>query len=333
MVTIQQIAEETGLSSSTVSRILNNDQTLSVRDTTRQLVFEVATKHHYTKKIKKNIKIGVITTFSEMRENHDAYWRQIYLGIQSEARQHNITIDEIMRLDKKTRLSQFRQFDALIALGELSSNAVQEIKAANQRLVLVDAKKHYQNVDAVDPELTNMTIRILDELYQSGRHHIGFIGGINDLIEMDGSTSTSERDLRYVAYKQWTSQHQLNEYVYEGSWQAETGNLGAKHLLTEQPQIDALLIASDPIAIGALNKIKTSGLEPGKDIDVVSFDDLDLVKYLVPALTSVDLKATEMGKTALNRAVELVTEIDSWTVWSTIPSALEYRETFMKFTQ
>lgn len=121
MVTIQQIAKETGLSSSTVSRILNNDQTLSVRDTTRQLVFEVASKHHYTKKVKKNITIGVITTFSEMRENHDAYWRQIYLGIQSEARQHNITIDEIMRLDKKTRLSQFRQFDALIALGELSS--------------------------------------------------------------------------------------------------------------------------------------------------------------------------------------------------------------------
>lgn len=53
MVTIKQIALETDVSSSTVSRVLNNDLTLSVSDETRRKIIDAAQRLNYTKNIKK----------------------------------------------------------------------------------------------------------------------------------------------------------------------------------------------------------------------------------------------------------------------------------------
>lgn len=50
MVTIKQIALETDVSSSTVSRVLNNDLTLSVSNETRRKIIDAAQRLNYTKK-------------------------------------------------------------------------------------------------------------------------------------------------------------------------------------------------------------------------------------------------------------------------------------------
>lgn len=71
---------------------------------------------------------------------------------------------------------------------------------------------------------------------------------------------------------------------------------GAISLLGKEHNIDALLVASDPIAIGAINALKSENLEPGIDIDVVSFDNVELSSYLVPALTTVDLNPAALGR-------------------------------------
>ena len=54
MATIKDIAEKAGVSQATVSRVLNQDQNLSVSDATRKLIFETAEKLHYQKKHRKN---------------------------------------------------------------------------------------------------------------------------------------------------------------------------------------------------------------------------------------------------------------------------------------
>ena len=54
MATIKDIAEKAGVSQATVSRVLNQDQNLSVSDATRKLIFETAEKLHYQKKDRKN---------------------------------------------------------------------------------------------------------------------------------------------------------------------------------------------------------------------------------------------------------------------------------------
>jgi LacI family transcriptional regulator len=93
MATIKEIALKANVSTATVSRILNNDQTLSVAEDTRKRVFEVATMLDYKPTRKKNSKpinglnsleytIGVILTTTEEDEFNDPYFQQIRLGIE-----------------------------------------------------------------------------------------------------------------------------------------------------------------------------------------------------------------------------------------------------------
>ncbi|WP_338754486.1 LacI family DNA-binding transcriptional regulator [Leuconostoc mesenteroides] len=335
MVTIKQIALETDVSSSTVSRVLNNDLTLSVSDETRRKIIDAAQRLNYTKKHKKSISkklihIAVLTVFSEIREASDAYWRQIYLSIEQNAQEQNIIVDEIIRINQGINIADFATYDAIIILGDMTQKAVNQLQKINERIVLVDAKTRYETIDSVNPELRLMTTRILDEFYQAGRRHIGFIGGVNDLLELDGSSTLAVEDVRSEIYRNWAEEHQMSPHFYTGPWHAETGMQGAISLLREEHSIDALLVASDPIAIGAINALKSENLEPGIDIDVVSFDNVELSSYLVPALTTVDLNPAALGKTALEQAYELANDERDWTVWATIPGNLKYRETFKK---
>lgn len=180
MVTIKQIALETDVSSSTVSRVLNNDLTLSVSDETRRKIIDAAQRLNYTKKHKKSISkklihIAVLTVFSEIREASDAYWRQIYLSIEQNAQDQNIIVDEIIRINQGINIADFATYDAIIILGDMTQKAVNQLQKINERIVLVDAKTRYETIDSVNPELRLMTTRILDEFYQAGRRHIGFI--------------------------------------------------------------------------------------------------------------------------------------------------------------
>ena len=332
MVTIKQIAETAGVSSSTVSRILNEDTTLSVSSATRQAVLETAHKLKYIKRskavpVKKTCHIAVITVFSEAREATDAYWRQIYLSIEKHARQLGIVIDDVIRISQGIDQQAIAAYDAVIILGDVSQQAIFTIKQMNPRLVLVDSKAHYDDIDVVEPEMATMTAKILADFYAAGRRRIGFIGGINDLFELDGTTQSVAADVRETAYQQWMTSHQLTPHSYTGAWHVETGSQGATALLDADPELDALLVASDPIAIGAMNALKLRGLEPGKDIGLVSFDNLELAAYLVPALTTVDLRPEVLGQQALEQAYELAKNKRDWAIWTTIPSRLVYRET------
>ncbi len=333
MVTIKQIATATGVSSSTVSRVLNSDMTLSVSDNTRQKVIDTAKQLNYIKKAKKNekqkaIHICVLTVFSESREARDTYWRQIYMGIEKAAYQSGVLIDEIIRIDQGVDAMLLGSFDAVIILGNISEEAITKIREINHNIVLVDSTVHYNDVTAVNPELSQMTYRILDELYGNGRRHIGFIGGDNDVLELDGTSKSKINDPRFDSYHEWMSLKQLQPQSFIGDWRPETGSQGTVKLLADGNIIDALVVASDPIAIGAISILKNYGLEPGKDIDIVSFDNLDIVAYIIPPLTTVELSPLALGKTALAQAIELSSAEHDWTNWTTIPSSLKYRETF-----
>lgn len=86
MTTIREIAQKAGVSAGTVSRILNEDNTLSVAVTTRQRVVQIADELAYNaEKLQTNRKwtksIAVVTTLSAEQEQVDEYYRKIWRGI------------------------------------------------------------------------------------------------------------------------------------------------------------------------------------------------------------------------------------------------------------
>lgn len=113
IVTIKDIAEQVGVSSATVSRVLNYDETLSVSDETKKKIFETAETLNYKKRARKTSrqkKIRFVQWFSDPEELDDIYYLSIRLGVEKRAEE----LGFLLVKESLTNLSQ-KRFDGTIA--------------------------------------------------------------------------------------------------------------------------------------------------------------------------------------------------------------------------
>lgn len=84
MATIKDVAEKAGYSISTVSRVLNNDESLSVPDETREKIFEVAESLNYRKKTIRTLvkNIAFLYWLTDKEELEDVYFKTMRLEIE-----------------------------------------------------------------------------------------------------------------------------------------------------------------------------------------------------------------------------------------------------------
>ena len=90
------------------------------------------------------------------------------------------------------------------------------------------------------------------------------------------------------------------EYILDGNFQQDEARVCMDRLLSLPEAPTAVFVASDLMAIGACQAIRDRGLEVGRDISVVGFDDVDEARVTFPTLTTVRQPLVEMGSTGLD---------------------------------
>jgi LacI family transcriptional regulator, galactose operon repressor len=101
-----------------------------------------------------------------------------------------------------------------------------------------------------------------------------------------------------------------DELVRQGDFSSASGYRETCALLALGERPTAILAASDLMALAALQAIRDAGLEPGRDIAVVGFDDLEAAALAHPPLTTVRQDRRELGTLAATRAIELIEQPD-----------------------
>lgn len=85
----------------------------------------------------------------------------------------------------------------------------------------------------------------------------------------------------------------------DGGYAAASGYLGS-----HRSRVDALLAATDAMALGAMSAMRSAGVVPGREIGVAGFDDVVDADDVTPGLTSVDLSLEPIGRTAVDLALQ-----------------------------
>lgn len=332
MTTIREIAQKAGVSAGTVSRILNEDNTLSVAVTTRQRVVQIADELAYNaEKLQTNRKwtksIAVVTTLSAEQEQVDEYYRKIWRGIYEASEKKGVKVSHIFRLQNLSEPLDVSKFAAVIFVGAIEKYAIHELYLKNPNLVLIDDRLvHVDGVDAVTTDLKEKVFELLNAFWTSGYRDIAFVGGKRESMDLSGHYVSVDDDTRYAAYKSWMQSKHLVPRAVLAGWQTADAVTATNELLNSKEKIDAILVASDPLAVGVLKVLS----ENEHHIAVASFNDVEIGKYLTPSLTTVHIPAEEIGQTALVQAVERSTNTRNWPTWLVIPSYIVYRETFVK---
>ena len=309
MVTIKDIAKLANVSTATVSRILNNDATLSVSDETRKKILDLANELDYKPLRKKSVKtekkiesftIGLIFLNDE---SIDPYFQSIRKGVESTCHQFPINIVSTMVVGKSVITSDtLSELDGLIVIGDIDTKEIKEIYYKNNNIVVVDyLPPHDHNVDVVISDFEGATEQVIDYLLDLGHQEIAFVGGKGLVHGVVSGKMAEKVDVRKSTFEKVIKEKDLYNpsYILEEDWGPANGYSLTKRLLENENQPSAIVVASDPMALGVLRALHESGIHVPNDVSVVSFDDIEAAAYVNPRLSTVKVHGDEMGRTAV----------------------------------
>ena len=302
MVTIKDIAHAAGVSSATVSRVLNQDQAMSVSDETRTKIFTIAEQLGYKKSKKTNKRsksshrIAIIEWYTEQEELDDLYYYSIRLGAEKRAQELGF---EIIRIFNNDSMAQLENIDGIIAIGKFSPDKIKELETYSDNLVFVDSDTLNYGHSCVTTDFENSVINVIDYFINNGLKKIGMIAGQ----EPSSDKSTLLSDPRLNTFQSYLKQLKLYDpnLIKIGSFSSEAGYKIMKKFIIELgdnlPQ--AFFAANDALASGALRALQEAKIPVPERVSLISFNDTSLAKYMYPKLSTVTVFTEEMGKQAI----------------------------------
>lgn len=297
MATIKDIALQAGVSSATVSRILNQDETLNVPLETKQLVLETAKALNYQKKAKKSknmISIGIIEWYSLQQEMNDPYYLTIRKGVEDYCIRNNIGIVRVFKDDVNFH-SVLENVNGLVCIGKFSDENIQLFESIQKNIIFVDMFINPIHHCHIVLDFKNALKDVIDYLSALNHKNIGFIGGKEYLKD-----SYEYEDMRKKYFIKFCEEKNINysSWIKEGEYTSESGYYLMNELIKQRNLPSAIFCASDPIAIGALKALNEHHIRVPEDISIIGFDNIDLANYTSPPLTTVFAPTFDMGMLA-----------------------------------
>jgi LacI family transcriptional regulator len=305
MATIREIAEKTGLSQATVSRVLSDDPTFSVKETTRQKILRASLEMGYEsvpqyQRITIPQRIAILNNVIPDKGLQDAYFDELKSSLYRYAEDERMSVTEYHEvsdlIDERTKYAGFISIGPAPFEGDL----LRRLHAALPHCVFIDINPAPNLFDSVQPDLEQTILDALDALMDAGNRRIGFIGGSGNIM---GDHEYPE-DPRAFAFRSWAVRLGLDIdglVLDEGPFTMDNGRMLGERLASEHANDlpDALIVAADPLAVGVLQAFSAAGILVPRDIRLISINNQEIAKYTSPALSSYDIDKDELAKAAV----------------------------------
>ncbi|MFC0119440.1 LacI family DNA-binding transcriptional regulator [Pseudoalteromonas xiamenensis] len=296
-VTIFDVAKEAQVSKSTVSLVLT--QSDKVSDKSREKVLQAIEKLGYVynrdaaalRSKRSNLVAIVINDLT------NPYSAQLAIGLEK-----HIGALGMLPMLVNTNESFERQKQVVNTLKEYNvaafvmcpapgtdKNWVNQLIQSGFPVINIMREVQYSDAPTILPDNQKGTMLATEHLLSQGMKNLAFVGGTEDI---------SDYHERLAGFN--TAMRLHNEHTPSVIVPSQTNRQGGreafKELYAQSADIEAIVCFSDVIAYGVIEEIRNAGLEPGKDIKVVGFDDLEDSRMMSPALSSVHINANEIGK-------------------------------------
>ncbi|MEP2718863.1 LacI family DNA-binding transcriptional regulator [Pseudophaeobacter sp.] len=306
--TLSDVAQEAGVSTATVSRCLNSPE--RVVESTRQRVMAAVERLEYTPNFaaramvaKRSYTIGAIIPTMEnaifargLQAFQDALSDQGYtLLVSSSAYRPELEAAQIRTLVA-------RGADGLLLIGHDRDEGIYDYLAQHRVPALVAWS---YAPDARSPSVGFDNRSAMAELAQHvldlGHRRIAMISGFAAGNDRARSRVLGARDA-FIA--NGLDPEALR--VVETSYDFEKGARAFEEIVTQQPDVTAVICGNDVLAAGALQEARRLGIAIPEQISVTGFDDIELAAVVSPALTTVHVPHREMGRQAAHALIAMV---------------------------
>lgn len=311
MGTIYDLAKKTGFSITTVSKALNNYKDVS--DKTRAKILQAAAEmdylpnaHAQSLSTKKSWAIGVM--FSEANEvgMKHPFFNGIIESFRHATEEQGYDLIFASRNLRNRDMSYLEHFkhravDGIVVIcSDRMDEQVQELMQSDIPIVVVDMDS--ANCSVVYSDNIEGARLAVNYLYELGHRKIAHIAG-DETIDA-GATRIKGYEL---AMQELNLPIRPGYLVNAGFFSVEEGKQAMERLLELDDQPTAVFVAGDQMAIGVIEAIHEHGLHVPNDISVIGYDDIEMIQYITPKLTTIRQDTDEIGEAAAELLLEQMT--------------------------
>lgn len=297
---IKDIAKEAGVSTATVSHVINN--TKFVSDETREKVQKAIKKFDYhpnthaqSLALGKSKMIGLLVS-----DIANPFFPEIIKSVESAVFSNgyslillNTDYDTKRAVEYVHRLIQMRVAGIILMNSEFDQSFVKEAKLRRTSIVF-----HDQHI--VDEKMSTIILDYDVGISEAVQHLVSL--GHTDIAHIAGSHEIYSAVIRENAFKAAVKKFVRSAgkpRIFEGDFRFEGGRHAARRILAEKKRPTGVVVANDMMALGAMQEFKAAGLSIPGDISIIGFDDISFASLSEPPLTTVCSPRVEIGRRAV----------------------------------
>lgn len=299
-ITIADVAKEAGVSTQTVSRVLNKKG--EIRPQTRDMVLEVIQRLGYRPSTlarslatNKTRTIGLI--ISDIR---NPFFADVTRGVEAAAREHGyhvILSDTTQQMELEE--ASFDAFEdqwvdgVVLCNSRLPEDRLNVLLVRQPKVVIVSPEDHVSALGAVLIRYDEGMKQVVHHLLGRGRKVLRFLPG-----RVEGPSHRVRLRGFFAALEEAGIEP---VHLVQGPFPSTPsgGYDAAKHVLESSPDLDALVCFNDLMAIGAMRALTEMGRRIPDDVAVIGNGDLELASFVRPSLTTLHVPAYDMGISAV----------------------------------
>lgn len=307
--TIRDIARMAGVSVTTVSRVLNHRP--DVNPETRRQVEKIIQENHFVgnsnaRGLKQNSEVVAMVVRGHSNPFLSSLAEEI-LNCASSLPNNIVTEyidekdDEFLTALRMTRQNTVR---GLIFVGSLIDSRVHAIRDLDIPVVFTTVNADssaLRRASSVAVDDRNMGRQIGEELLSLGHRRIAVFGS--------NPVAGDSLAMRYQGFCEAFAENGLvyyHEDYRETRFSYDAGYETARAFFSTHPDVTALFAMSDTVAVGAIRALTDLGRRVPEDVSVIGFDGIDISRYTVPRLTTVEQPVEEIARRSVDLLVDMI---------------------------
>ncbi len=306
---IKRVAQEAGVSTQTVSRVINNRPDVSP-ETRRQVQAVIERLGYQPNAIARSLvskrtrTLGLITA-----DFSDYFFTQVIAGAEAEARRQGyfFMLGSTQRNPEDEpvyiRLLTERHVEGILWARPSSEPDERPLTALLEEGVPVVTTAYHlanESLTVVDVDNVDGARQAVRCLLENGRRQIAMIAGPVTW------KSVIDRRQGYVAALKAVGLGINTKLIAPGDWSYASGYQAARTLLAKGRSFDGLFAQNDQMAIGAIHALREAGKRVPEDVAVVGYDDIPVAEFSDPPLTTIRQPMCEVGQVATRLLIQAI---------------------------
>ncbi|QUM87953.1 substrate-binding domain-containing protein [Moritella sp. 36] len=326
MATIKDVARHAGVSTSTVSHVLNNTRYVS-DDVSARVRTAVEELRYAPSALARSLKVQSTKTFGMLvTTSTNPFFGEVLKGVERRCYEHGYNLilcnteGDVTRMHANLDILLQKRVDGLMLMcSEVESQGFNLFERHKPvPTVVMDWGPTNFPCDKIQDNSHRGGYMATQHLIAKGHTEIGCITGVLDKL-------TAQQ--RFAGFTQAMEEAGLAinpKWITAGDFECEGGEKAFAEMVANGPLPSALFVCNDMMAMSVINSASKKGISVPEDLSIIGYDDIKLAKYMTPSLTTIHQPKHRLGQKAVDMLLEQIkSKIESNQIIELEPTLVE----------